>query len=446
MARQREQYGTFYDGDFGLSALTVKLSSGTALPDDVQAMELAADVAALCDGEGAVELGVDLRCLLDSSLPDEVIRTAWLAATRERFDPADFGMDIRGWLRRLGDRYPPRSRKRAHVSWPAPPRPCMAEEELREAVTAETRAVAAELTHAMADSGCAAPLPEAISDALVRIVEEADGELGFRFLLRILKEYSVPVGKEQYDRLMALDTKLSYPGPLVYDGLNVLWPSIDTTRRDATGDFGFSELTSRFAQPWQDATARDRVRTAAAGDDSAQTPGSAAALLLEDTLRLLDSPLPTDTITTLWLAASDRGFNIDQLGIDAREWLELIAEVCRERLREVAPAYTPLVPPVQADFTDEALRELREAAPLLADRTVSAHWLAIPGPTALSVVEEVVTQVDPDLGYRLFLRLLHVVSPPLTEESYTRYQALGARFGYGESHVSDAVEHAVLYD
>ncbi|MGV9248661.1 hypothetical protein [Streptomyces sp. NPDC003710] len=53
----------------------------------------------------------------------------------------------------------------------------------------------------------------------------------------MLKEYCVPVGKEQYDRLMALDTALGLPGPLVYDGLNVLWPPIDTARRDASDDW-----------------------------------------------------------------------------------------------------------------------------------------------------------------------------------------------------------------
>ncbi|MFD7472209.1 hypothetical protein ACFV8Z_08455 [Streptomyces sp. NPDC059837] len=136
---------------------------------------------------------------------------------------------------------------------------------------------------------------------------------------------------------MALDTVLGFPGPLVYDGLNVLWPPIDTARRDASGDFGLSALTSWFEGDWQESTAHERVRQAAAADDSAQTPGSAAALLLADARRLLDSSLRTETIKVLWLSATGRGYNIDHLGIDARDWLRLIKDMCEERLREIPP-------------------------------------------------------------------------------------------------------------
>jgi hypothetical protein len=441
MARQRENYGWLYEGDFGLSALTEKLSSSATSIDDAQALSLAAEVAGVCDGEGAVELGIDVRCLLDSALPDEVLRSAWLAASNQRFDPVDHGMDMRGWLRLLADLYPARPRKRDHANWPAPPRPSIKEAELCEALVPEVRAAAAALTHMIAKIGAAAPLPESVPAALERIIQECDGELGFRLFLRVLKTYRVPVGKDQYDRLMALD--IGYPGPLVYDGLNVLWPPIDTTRRDATGDFGFSELASWFAGNWHDQTARETVQKAAANDDTAETPGSAAALLLQDTLRLLDSALSTDTITTLWVAASDRGFSIDRFSIDARNWLRLIAEVCAERLSEVDPSYPPVMPPVRAKLTDAVLREVREVTPLLAERTVSPHWQGIPGTTVAQALEEVVTRVDPDLGFRLLLQLLGVLSVPLTEEQYARYQALGEEFGYGEYHVSEGVEQFV---
>lgn len=445
MARQREDYGWLYEGDFGISLLAEKLCSSAGSLDDAQALGLAAEVAEVCEGEGAVEFGIDVRCLLDSALPDEVLRTAWLAASCQRFDPVDHGMDMRGWLLRLADLYPARSRKRIHHHWPAPPRPDMDEEELCEALVPEVRASAAVLTHAIAKSGSTAPLPESVPAALERIVRECDGELGFRLFLRILKAYGVPVGRDQYDRLMALDSKLGYPGPLVYDGLNVMWPPIDTSRRDAAGDFGFSELTSWFAGNWHEYTARETVQKAAANDDTAETPGSAAALLLEDTLRLLDSPLTADTITTLWVAASERGFSIDRFSIDARNWLSLIAEVCGERLREIDPSYTPVMPPVRTELADAVLREVREVTPLLAERTVSPHWHGIPGTTAATALAEVTTRVDPDLGFRLLLRLIRVLSVPLTEEQYARYRALGEEFGYGESHVCDGVEQFVQH-
>ena len=430
MTRQRERYFELYEDDFGLSALTGRLASATA-PDAVRALELAAEVAGDCEGEGAVELGVDLRCLLDSGLPDGTLRAAWLAATHERFDPADFGTDLRTWLTGLADLYPARTRRRRQVYWLERPHPERAEEELREAVITEIRVSASAPT----------ALPATVAEALEDIVGEADGELGFRLLLRILKAWNVPVGKEQYDRLMELDAKLSYPGPMVYDGLDIQWLPLDPTRRDGSGDFGISALSERFSGDWWQPPAREGVEQAAAGDDTAQTPGTGAALLYEDASRLLDSPLTADTVTTLWLAASGRGLNIDVLGIDGRDWLRLIADVSEERLRDIAPSYTPVVGPVRTELATPVLEVIREASPYLATRTVSAHWLGIPGPAAVAALEETVTHADPDLGYRLFLRLLKVLSVPLTADQYAGYRALGERFGYGKDHVPWAVDH-----
>jgi hypothetical protein len=129
--------------------------------------------------------------------------------------------------------------------------------------------------------------------------------------------------------------------------------------------------------------------------------------------------------------------------MDARDWLRLIVDVCRERLSEAAPAYSPAGPRTRAEFIDPMLREVQEVAPSLAGRAISPHWQSIPGTTAALAVEQVVTHVDPDLGFRLFLRLLRVLSVPLSEERYDRYRALGEAFGYGEYHVSDGVEQFV---
>ncbi|MCF3133237.1 hypothetical protein [Streptomyces olivochromogenes] len=444
MARQREQYGRFYEGDFGLSELAGKLSTTAGAADEAQSLHLASEVAAVCEGEGAVELGVDVRCLLNSALPDGVVRTAWLAATHGRFDPAECESGVRGWLRRLAESRPERRREPAPGYWLA--RPSIPEEELREAVVAEVRASAGPLGRAVAESDRAALPPGVVAESLEAVAREGDGDLGLRLFLRVLKVYGVPVGKEQYDRLMALDTALGWPGPLVYDGLNVLWPPIDTARRDASDDFGLSALTSWFEGAWQEGTARERVRQAAAADDSAQTPGSAAALLLTDARRLLDSSLRTETITVLWLSASGRGYNIDHLGIDARDWLRLIEDVCEERLKDIAPQYRHAAPPVRTDLRDAVLQAVRDATPLLEDADIGPHWDAIPGASTLSAVWDVVTDVDSDLGFRLLLRLLGVVSPALTQEQYSHYQALGKRFGYGKHHVTEGLEQLVRLD
>ncbi|MFE1754476.1 hypothetical protein [Streptomyces anandii] len=305
----------------------------TDSPDEAESLRLAGEVAAGAEGEGAVELGVDVRCLLDSPLPDGVIRTALLAATRGRFDPGHCESGVRGWLRRLAGNLPAAGREHASgQGWGA--RPGVDEDELRTAVVAEIRASAGAL-------GPRVALPSgAVAASLEAVARQGDADLGLQLLLRVSKAYDVPVGKEQYDRLMALDTALGFPGPLVYDGLSVMWPPIDPARRDASSDFGLSALTSWFEGAWQEDTARERVRRAAAADHSAQTPGSAAALLLTDTQRLLASPLPGRTIETLRLSATARGYNIDQLGIDARDWLRQIEQSARNTC-----AKPPRVPP-----------------------------------------------------------------------------------------------------
>jgi hypothetical protein len=55
----------------------------------------------------------------------------------------------------------------------------------------------------------------------------------------------------------------------------------------------------------------------------------------------------------------------------------------------------------------------------------------------MDALEHVVTRIDPDLGFRLFLRVLSALSVRLTQEQYDRYEAIGERFGYGEYHVSN---------
>lgn len=439
MARRRERYSILYEGDFGLSALAGELSTTDRSPDEALSLRLAGEVAALAEGEGAVELGVDVRCLLDSPLPDDVIRTVWLAATHGRFDPAQCESGVRGWLHRLAEHLPePEPERTTGQAWSI--RPSIDEEELRTAVVAEIRTSAGALGRRVADSGHDAPASGALAESLEAVVRQGDGDLGLRFLLRVLKAYDVPVGKDQYDRLMALDTALGFPGPLVYGGLNVLWPPIDPARRDASGDFGLSDLTWWFEGTWQEDTARERVRRAAAADDSAQTPGSAAALLLTDTQRLLGSSLTSRTIETLWLSATARGYSLDRLGVDARDWLRLIKSVCEERLKEVAPGYCPTAPPPPTGPRDAVLRVVREAAPLLTGVAIGPYGGPIPGPTALAAVEEVTTHVDADLGFRMLLRLLRVTSASLTEEQYRRLHELGKRFGYGDAHLTEALD------
>ncbi|WP_338673039.1 hypothetical protein V1460_08215 [Streptomyces sp. SCSIO 30461] len=427
MAETRTAY--FADGyseDFGLTGLTEQLYSPGARPDQAKALGAAARIADESGGEYAAELGEDARRLLESSVPDETLHTVWLAAVGRCFDPVDHGMNIRAWLEELSELSTDRLRcnKRSYV--PPPVRP-VRDEELCRAVVAELRGLAPVLEGAGAG-------PE-LADGLEQVVTQADADLGLRLMLRALKVYGAMIEKERYDRLLGLGGRFGYPVRVVRNGLKVQWPPIDTTRRDTDWDFGLSCLTTQFVAAWHDRTARGTVQDAAARDEPTQTPGSAAAILLEDTLRLLESELSTENIATLWVAATDRGYSIDQFSIGGRDWLRQIAEVCREHLGTVAPEYIPVIAAAWTGMADRVLRELREVTPLCAGRAVSPRYLPIPAETVLNALEEVITRVDPDLGFRLFLRVLLVLSVPLTKEQYGRYETIGADFGYGEFHV-----------
>ncbi|WP_051715508.1 hypothetical protein [Streptomyces bikiniensis] len=198
------------------------------------------------------------------------------------------------------------------------------------------------------------------------------------------------------------------------------------------GDFGLSALTSWFPWDGPGTTAQDCLRGAVAADDAARTPGSAAAVLLVDVLRLLESPLSDETIAALWRGATGGRHDIAYLRLGPREWLRTIADACRARLVEVAPDHRPAAPPADTARQDAVLREVRDADALLTG--------APDAPATLTAVEEVVSRVDPDLGYRLLLRLLGTRRVHLTEERYARHLALCEHFGYGTEHVSEGVE------
>lgn len=159
---------------------------------------------AQADGEDD-QLGRDVRLLLESPLPDEVLHAVWLAAVRRCFDPAEEGTDIRCWLRRVAEVCPPctRERERAEAEFLDRVRPTVTEEELRGTVAAEIGSAAAALRRAVA-------VPD-IVPALLRVVREADADLGFRLFLRAAKAYSVPIGNEAYDRLLGIGELLAHP-------------------------------------------------------------------------------------------------------------------------------------------------------------------------------------------------------------------------------------------
>ncbi|MEU7027116.1 hypothetical protein AB0A60_10565 [Streptomyces sp. NPDC046275] len=414
MPRTREVYYYDYAGDFGLSGLAGGVGpAGIGIPP-----------------EDDHQLGRDVWLLLDSPLPDEVIRTVWRAAVKDRFDPFAEAGSIRAWLRDLVH-CPPGAADRDPYEVEAldKVRPTVPERELRAAVAAEIEAAAAGLERGIDVPG--------VVPALLRVVREADADLGFRLLLRVLKAYSVPVGKEQYDRFRAIGRLLAFPQEAVYEELRVRWPALDPGWRDFdAGRFGLPMLAALLpGTDWTyGGTALDRARKLARHDNGG-TPGTQAAVLLEDVRRLLDSGLSDASVTAVWRAAARRwfvyaGLDPDGFDVDVRGWLEQVAGVCEERLAEVDPGYLPFVSPARTDVTEQVLREVREIAPAITEYVAHA---------AAAAVEDVVRSVDPDLGFRFLLRILSAYDVPVDESRRRRYRDIAASLGFSEEHVDDAL-------
>ncbi|MGW1746839.1 hypothetical protein ACWCRD_14710 [Streptomyces sp. NPDC002092] len=443
----RDQSGPYfekYDSDFGLSGLTESFALAKTPGTEEAALGLVTEKLAAYHGETPVdisgierlgedqrhilgydfshddfgyaeELRRDLGKLLDSPLSDEVLGAVWLAATGGGWDPRAHGIGVRDWLARMDATCaarPPRTMvgRAPGPSWSFWRLPAV--ETVRDGILAEIRASAGELP--------------GLAPALEEVAGRVDLDLGFRLYLRALKTAGVPVPEERCERFCDLGEPFGHPFRVVYEGLTVVWRPLEAARRLFDGDFGLSELAGQFHPMWERSVPAPELLHRTVIADGYRIPGVQALVLWEDTVRLLRSPLSGDTLTTLWAAAShtDPG----RFGTDGPGWLRRIAEECRARLSEVAPEHTPALPPVRADLADAVMRELREATPLLE-------------PEEAPALEQVVVQVDPDLGFRLLLRVLHTASGSLTKRQYARCRSLGERFGYGEDHVSHAIEH-----
>ncbi|WP_128434736.1 hypothetical protein [Streptomyces cyaneus] len=94
--------------------------------------------------------------------------------------------------------------------------------------------------------------------------------------------------------------------------------------------------------------------------------------------------------------------------------------------------------PPRTDLTDQVAREVQDLTQPLNRAT------GIDGTAA--TLERIVTAIDSGLGFRFLLRIVEAYEIPVTETLYTRYRALGERFGYDGSQITDAVEELVEHD
>ncbi|WP_327326160.1 hypothetical protein OG735_29495 [Streptomyces sp. NBC_01210] len=199
-------------------------------------------------------------------------------------------------------------------------------------------------------------------------------------------------------------------------------------------DFGLSGLIKWFRYPpvGNEAAGLDVIASSAD-----RYEGAFARRLLEDALRLLDSPLSGQAVTTLWLAGTFRGFDLERLGIDGRQWLRRIADICTSRIRRDDPSFAPTAPGAvpAGGLSDAVLAEIRAVGAALEATSANHSYSAVP--YVVPTLERVVTEVDPELGFRLFLRAMKAFFVPISDATYDRYVALGKLLGLDEAVVDD---------
>ncbi|ATW48374.1 hypothetical protein [Streptomyces peucetius] len=202
-------------------------------------------------------------------------------------------------------------------------------------------------------------------------------------------------------------------------------------RKDIWIDFGFSGLTKWYGSTFEFTPLEIVVAAADWGE------GAYAPTLREDAVRLLGSPLPTRVIDILWCAAVRSKFVPDARWMDGRDWLRQIVDVCEERIRRDESRFDALPPgPVcDPELRDAVLAEVRTIATELEHTTADHPYYGVP--EVVPSLERVVTEADPDLGFRLFLRVLKAYLVPISESQHLRYRELGERFGYNEFVVDD---------
>lgn len=217
--------------DIGLSWVTSKWHIPDALsPEDAERflpeggpsawwLTLPASAVENFDRSKAVRLGLDIRTLVESPLPDGTIRTVWLGATHGTFDPEAYGFGARAWLRELEDAWLTRVREDDPVFTPPPPQPVL-DERARQAVLGVIRPVAEDLDRAASNPGYGLPV-RGLVPALREAVTKACADLGYRLFLRAMKAYSVEIDTSSHDAFVALGQRFGYPEFLVDDNLNL---------------------------------------------------------------------------------------------------------------------------------------------------------------------------------------------------------------------------------
>ncbi|MGW1543786.1 hypothetical protein ACWCPM_26700 [Streptomyces sp. NPDC002309] len=182
-------------------------------------MRIAVRSVSELDPVAASHLGRDVRCLLDTSVPDGTLRTVWLGATDNVFDPARDGISPRTWLLRVEEAWLSAERRR-DAAFVAPPPAAVTDEGLRSDVVQAVYSIAGALTNATENRTYPIPL-YGLVPALEQVVRLSCADLGFRLLLRALKASFVAVDEARHASFLALGERLGHSRTLVDHGLNL---------------------------------------------------------------------------------------------------------------------------------------------------------------------------------------------------------------------------------
>ncbi|MBT2466505.1 hypothetical protein J7E97_01160 [Streptomyces sp. ISL-66] len=198
-------------------------------------------------------------------------------------------------------------------------------------------------------------------------------------------------------------------------------------------DIGLSGLMNTFHYP---RTNRMSIALAHVGWFTERGEGAYAHQLLEDTQRLLASPLSGPELAGLWQAGTSRDFDLEACGIEGRQWLMWIEEIAEYRVTfNVGDAPVPPYPPPALGLTEAVLGEIASVARDLESATAGHSYAAVPG--VVPVLRRVAAEVDPDLGFRLLLRMLKSYLVPIGPTRVAGYHALAEPLGLEKALVED---------
>ncbi|MBT2459287.1 hypothetical protein [Streptomyces sp. ISL-86] len=198
-------------------------------------------------------------------------------------------------------------------------------------------------------------------------------------------------------------------------------------------DIGLSCLMKTFHYP---RTNRMSIALATVWSFADREDGAFAHQLLDDARRLLASDLPGPELSVLWRAGTFGDFDLEACGIEGRQWLTWIEEIAEYRITwNVGNAPAPVDPPPARGLGEAVLGEIALVAQDLESATAGHAYAAVSG--VVPALRRVVAEVDPNLGFRLLLRVLKSYSVVIDPERVEAYRALATPLGLEKEVVED---------